>query len=391
MVCRVPSICLLAALLSLPAFAQGLKPSEDIPQLESAVQHDSNDAQLRYRLAIAYWSRERFDDAKRSLLSAVSIEPRFAAAYLALGYLPYARRHQLMEEEAKRQVPPEWRDSLVEADRLRRRAFLINPLVDLQILGAVISVQPSFLGTERNGRVVIALDPFSAFVRGDYGLAYSIFSDWISERTEKGPPDSIPSRLLWFRGLAAGHVGQYDTAIRDFQLLLDRGLRAERSDSVSRIPLMTNDFRYVLAMFEYRSRRFDEAISLYKDALANDMGLFMAHVQMGKIYEERKMWPDAIQHFQDALGTNPDDPSLYLDLGVIFREAGRLAESESTLTHAMEANPRDSRVPFHLGLTLQQEGKRTEARSAFLRFVSLAPSRYAVQITDAKQRLVALQ
>ena len=117
----------------------------------------------------------------------------------------------------------------------------------------------------------------------------------------------------------------------------------------------------------------------------------MAHVQMGKIYEERKMWPEAIQHFQDALGTNPDDPSLSLDLGVIYREAGRLAESESTLVHAAEANPRDSRVPFHLGLTLQQEGKRTEARTAFQRFVSLAPSRYAVQIADAKQRLVALQ
>jgi len=390
-VCRILSICILAAFLSLPAYAQGLKPSDNIPQLEAQLQRDSNDAQLQYQLAIAYWSRKHFDEAQRSLLTAVSIEPRFAAAYLALGYLPYGRRPQLMEDEAKGRVPPEWRDALLEAARLRRRAFLINPLVDLQILGAVISVGPRFLGADRNGHVIIAMDPFAAFVRGDYPLAYSIFSDWVSERAAKAPRDSIPSGLLWYRGLSAGHVGVSDIAIGDFQTLLDRGLRAERSDTVSRIPLMTNDFRYVLAMLEYRSRNFEQAINLYKDALANDLGLFMAHVQMGKIYEERKMWPEAIQHFQDALGTNPDDPSLSLDLGVIYREAGRLAESESTLVHAAEANPRDSRVPFHLGLTLQQEGKRTEARTAFQRFVSLAPSRYAVQIADAKQRLVALQ
>jgi len=65
------------------------------------VRRDSNDAQLHYRLGLAYWSRKRFDDAGRSLLAAIAIERRFAAAYLALGYLPYARRKQLMKEEAQ--------------------------------------------------------------------------------------------------------------------------------------------------------------------------------------------------------------------------------------------------------------------------------------------------
>jgi len=369
----------LLVLLPHAAAAQGLKPSDSIPQLEAAVARDSNDAQLHYRLGIAYWSRKRFDEAGKSLLTAVTIERRFADAYLALAYLPYARRRDLMKEEAKGEVPPEWRDSVLVSERLRRRAFLINPLVDLKIMGAFVPV--------RSGFFAALTDPFSSFVSGNYAMAYFTFSRWAGDK----PRDSLPSGLLWYRGLSAGHVALYDTAATDFQVLLDRGLKAEQGDTLSPIPVRTNDFRYLLATFRYRSGRYAEAITLYKEALGNDVGLFMAHVQMGKIFEHFKQWPEAIEHYEAAVATNPDDPSVLLDLGVVLREAGRLQESESTLARALDANPRDSRVPYHLALTLQQENKAAEARAAFTRFLAVAPSRYATQITDAKNRLTQLQ
>ena len=377
--CRAASICILSVFASLPAAAQGLKPSDSIPQLEAAVARDSNDAQLHYRLGIAYWSRKRFDEAGKSLLTAVTIERRFADAYLALAYLPYARRRQLMKEAAQGEVPPEWRDSVVESERLRRRAFLINPLVDLKIMGAFVPV--------RTGFVAALVDPFSSFVSGNYAMAYLTFNRWVGDR----PRDSIPDGMLWFHGLAAGHVALYDVAATDFQALVDRSLNVEHSDTMSPIPLRTNDFRYLLATFKNRGGHFPEAIALYKEALGNDAGLFMAHVQMGKIFEQFKQWPDAIEHFEAAVATNPDDPSVLLDLGVIFREAGRLQESESTLNRAMGANPRDSRVPYHLAITLQQESKVADARAAFTHFLEIAPSRYATQISDARVRLASLQ
>lgn len=386
----LPLAVTMLAAATLPAAAQGLKPSTAIPALEELVRRDSNDAQLHYRLAIAYWSRKRFDDAERSLRAAVGIERRFAAAYLALGYLPYARRPGLLEEEVKGAIPPAWRDAVIESNRLRRLAFLIDPLVDLQILGAVIPVQASPLGVDRAGRLTLVLDPFSAFVRGDYQLAYTIFNNVVTERFKDDPPDSIPGPLLWYRGISAGHVALYDIAIGDFEALLERSLNIEHSDSIARIPLHTNDYRYVLALLDQRAQRFADAMALYKEALGNDLGLFMAHVQMGRISEEHRMWPDAIDHFRSAVATSPDDPSLLLDLGVVLREGGQRAEAETVLEQAMEANPRDSRVPYHLGITLQEEGKLPEARVAFTRFVALAPSRYGRQITDAKQRLATL-
>jgi tetratricopeptide (TPR) repeat protein len=388
---RTAFICTPALFLALPLGAQGLKPSNDIPQLEISVHRDSNDAQLHYQLAVAYWSRKRYDDAERSLRTAISIERRFAGAYLALSYLPYARRKQLFKEEAKGRVPPEWRETLMEADRYRRLAFLINPLVDLQIMGAVIPTQEGVVALS-GGRVLIVLDPFSAFVRGDYRSAYTIFNSWVGDRSQGSRRDSIPETLLWFRGISAGHIAQYDTATSDFGALLARGLNAERAPgSLGPLPLKTNDYRYILATLQYRAHHFPEAIALYKEALGNDVGLFMAHVQMGKIYEELKAWPDAIEHFRSAVATNPDDPSLLLDLGIVLREAGNLAESETTLTEARRANQRDSRVPYHLGITLQEEGKKPEARDAFMDFLTMAPSRYERQLTDVRQRLIALE
>jgi tetratricopeptide (TPR) repeat protein len=390
-VSRIAAACLALLPLVSPCAALQLQAAKNIPQLEDSVRRDSNDAQLRYHLAVAYWSRERYDDAGRQLRSAVTIERRFAGAYLALSYLPYARRHQLFKEEAKGRVPPEWRDSLVEADHDRRLAFLINPFVDLEILGAVVPMQEQALAI-RGHNVVVLLDPFAAFVRGDYGAAYTIFNARVQERYPGAQRDSVPAALLWFRGLAAGHVAVYDTAIADFRALLASSVTAETtSTAVSPIPLRTNDFRYILATILYRAHRFPEAIALYKEALGNDVGLFMAHVQMGRIYEELKEWPDAVEHFRSAVATSPDDPSLLLDLGIVLREAGNLAASDSTLTAAMAANPRDSRVLYHLGITLQEEGKVPAAQDIFMRFLAMAPARYERQLTDVRQRLATME
>ncbi len=384
----VPSLWLAATLVASPAAAQGLKVSAPLSSLEEAARRDSNDAAAHYQLALGYWAKKRFDDAERSLRTAVTIERRFAPGYLALAYLPYARRPKLMKEEAKGRVPADWRDRVVESWRLRRRAFLIDPLVDLRIIGAVVPLSEGFQLGPR-GQLMITLDPFSAFVRGDYQFAYYAFNSFVAEFTS-ARRDSIPSGLLWYRGLSAGHVGAFDTAIVDFSALVARGVALEHADSVVRIPLNTNDCRYVLALFHYHANHLAEAIHEYQEALGDDLGLFMAHVQMGRIYEQQQRWAEAVDQFQRAVAVSPDDPSLLLDLGVVLREAGRLRESEETLQRAMDENPRDSRVPYHLGITLVAEERPPEAAAALKRFLALAPARYGRQIADAQMRLAAL-
>ena len=56
----------------------------------------------------------------------------------------------------------------------------------------------------------------------------------------------------------------------------------------------------------------------------------------------------------------------------------------------MDANPHDARVAYYLGRVEEQLSKPADARAAYTRFLSIAPSRYATQIADAKQRLETL-
>jgi tetratricopeptide (TPR) repeat protein len=139
-----------------------------------------------------------------------------------------------------------------------------------------------------------------------------------------------------------------------------------------------------------RAGQYNEAIDLYRRALENDIGLYMAHVRLAQIYEDYNMFPQAVAERRAAVSANPDDPSLLLDLGKTLAHANQWIDAEKALEDAVTANPRDPRPHYFLGIVDQHQNKAQEARTAFNDFIALAPSRYSAQINDAKQRLSAL-
>ena len=324
---------------------------------------------------------------------AIAVDPRYAPAYLWLADLPYDRRPKLWEEERKGKVPPALVEAVRECDRLARHAFLIDPMVDFRVIGAKAPPE-GMVVIEEYGRYTTEYMLWlglGAFGAGRYELAYGAFKTWVERAFPNQPRDSLPNFLFWYRGLSAAHERAYKVAIEDFQVLLDRSLKAERSDTLIQIPLRTDDFRYVLAVLHQLWGKPADAMRLYQEALAGDLGLFMAHVRLAQLYREYKMWDKAIEEAQRAVATNPDDPTALVELGVILGEAGRHAEAETALQQAAAANPRDPRAVYHLGLAQQQLAKTPAARDALARFVAMAPaSRYERQIADAKQRLAAL-
>ena len=157
------------------------------------------------------------------------------------------------------------------------------------------------------------------------------------------------------------------------------------------MPLQTNEYKYFLATVHHASGNTEQALKLFRETLENDIGLYMAHVQMANIYESRRLYPEAIEERKRAVDANPDDPSLLMDLGVTLGKSGNFAEAEEILQRAGEANPRDARVAFWAGLCQAEQGKREAARASFARFLAQAPSRWDKQICIAKQRLATLQ
>lgn len=78
------------------AMAQRVRLSVPMDELVLRAERDSNDAPAHYEVALGYWLGKKYDLAEQHLRQAILIEPKTAAAYLALSYLPYARRSKLL-------------------------------------------------------------------------------------------------------------------------------------------------------------------------------------------------------------------------------------------------------------------------------------------------------
>jgi tetratricopeptide (TPR) repeat protein len=381
------ALIVLCSTLAPSVSAQRIELPEKLKKLEQRVVQDSNDAAAHFNVACAYWNEKRWDEAQAALRTAVSIEPQFAEAYLALAMLPYAERPRLWDEIFEDDVPDDLQPVVEESDRLYRRAFLVDPLVNLRMIGASTPKAPTLISEGGWEFYELFFKGFDDINQGKYEDGHARLQRLVRQMNWDRFTQHMPNSVALFRGLAAAHVERYDEAAADLQLLLDRQLEEERKDSLVHVPLRTNEYRYLLANVKHRAGDLVTAERLYREALEHDMGLYMGHVQLARIYESVNDLPHAIEERRYAIAANPDDPSLVMDLGVTLGKAGHWRDAEIALREAMQANPRDARVPYFLGIVMQQLGDAAEASAAFERFLDLAPSRYAQQIADAKKRL----
>lgn len=377
------ALCALGA--AAPVTAQvRLHEGVTVKSLEEAVARDSADPNSLYALALGYWSKRRWDDVERTLDRALAIEPRNALALLALAHLPYARRPRLWEEEEQGTVPAEWQPALLKRDRLARLAFLVDPLVDLQIVGAVAPEQSSLLrGGQGASELRTALVGLTTFRNAQYDQAFGWFDRLARLLGESQDPGRVPGFVLWYRGLAAAHLNDLPAAIADFTRL---DARTDANDAAA-FGVDPTLVPYVLAWLNQQAGRLDLARTGYEAALTLDLGLWMAHVQLARIHDDRGEWNEAIRERRLALEANPDDPSLLLDLAITLFKAGRAEEAVEPLAGARRLTPMNFRVAYFEGVVAEQLQRPAEARQAFQRFLALAPSRFVAEIAEVQRHL----
>ncbi|MGH7701467.1 MAG: tetratricopeptide repeat protein, partial [Gemmatimonadales bacterium] len=363
-----------------PLTAQKVVVTEKMEVLEARARQDSNDAAAHYNVAMGYWSKKRYGDAEQALRTAVGLDPQFADAYLAMGIL-HNWDDDFWSQRRKAGGDTAVKTARKELEGYYRKAFLIDPLVDVKILGA----------TWKLGGYSRFLRAFEDLVEGRYDQAFDKFDKELQYWKGSQTLDSLPWGMVWLHGLAAAHSNHPEAAITDLGHLVDRASQAEQSDSTDDTPLEVNEYRYMIAVLKQRGGQAGEAVNIYQQVLTTDIGNYMAHVQLARVYEGVRDFERAVQERRRAVETNPDDSSLLLDLGLTLGKAGRFQEASEALTQASEANPRDSRSYYWLGIANVQLSKKEDARAAFNRFLELAPSRYADQIAAAKQRIAQLQ
>jgi tetratricopeptide (TPR) repeat protein len=353
-----------------------------VESLEVRAARDSLDAHAHFNLAMAYLSRERYDRADSALRRAVSLDQQFAEAHLALSVAQDRNRrywNQLRRSGGESAVATE---RLFRA-RMMRKAFLLDPLVDLRSL---------VFADERSGVVHPAMREMAMMTSGYYLYFYRMMDYYLSRelRHHNDQRDSVPASLLWFHGLAAARAGQGEAAIADLAALVRLSAAWEQGDSLEAAPLRTNEFRYMLAALNQRLGRRATALALYSEVLTHDAGNYMAYVRLAELHEAGEEWSQAVRTRRAATDANPDDPALLRQLAETLRRAGRLEEAETAMLRAREASPRDPLVHYGLGLLMHQRGRHSEAREALTAFLAIAPSRLAIQVGHAREILAGL-
>lgn len=372
------------------AAAQRIKLPVQFEELQRTAARDSNDAVAHYNLALGHWSRESYDDAEHCLRQAIELDARLAPAYLALSYLPFARNVDLWKDLPE--VPVEWEETMREADRLYERAFMIDPVVELKIVGAVV---PKRSVLWQHNPILADfyehwLQAFDDFRDARYEDAYFRFNRFIEDVGGRGRLERVPPAFIWFTALSAAHLERWDDARQLTEHLLVEALGRSSEDELTYLPVQENGYRYLLAYLHQQAGDHDRAVSLYQAALERNFGLYMAHVRLAEIHEVRGDATAALRERRLAVEASPDDASLVLDLGIALAKAGRIGDAKDAFAQASSVQPRDPRPHYFLGLLHQMEGSAGEARESLERFLELAPERFGPQIRDARARVAAL-
>lgn len=394
MVCPRAFLFMATVLCAVSPAAQaqrGHQPS--LEELEQRAVTDSNDAEVHYQLGMAYWKKERWDDAERSLRQAVALAPQYPEANLALSVLPDMRGDRYWKRVREDRGDEAVRQVFDEGRRLYRLAFFTDPLVDLSIL------------PRAEERVSINIDGMNYFVwwalplfKGINRLRTGKLEDALKQfqkiiDDERSGPQSqfAPDAAYWYHALTAARLSRYGVAVEDFWTLVQRSAEEEQKDRLQVIPLYTNHYRYMLATMLYLDGRYDQALPVFRRAVEFDAGLYQAHIQMARMYESARQWDDAVREREAAINANPDDPSLIVDLGATLARAGRLDQAEVRLQEAARNAPRDARALYLLGEVEVLRRDSSAARTAYRRFLGVAPSRYQALIDDVHGKLQEME
>jgi tetratricopeptide (TPR) repeat protein len=389
---RPAALAALALAAAAPAPAQEITLTVPVDTLVARTRRDSTDPGTWYDAALGLWVHRRWAEADASLRRALAIEPRFAPAHLALAFLPFAERDRLWEEQEKGKVPEAWRPRVEDAYVHYRRAFLLDPMVDLKPVGLINPRKGKlYVGSGVDRYYANLIVGFEAFWGGNYFLAWERMDESIREGKKK-VGEEPPDFLHWYRGLAAAHLQNWPGAIGDFEGLLARAQEREKTDSVQRLSILrSNDLRYILANLYLRANRLDDAQREFESAVSQDLSLDMAHARLADISEKRGRWADAITERRRAIETNPEDPGLLVELGTTQARAGAYDDALVTLAQAEAALPLNARIPYLIGRVHVARRDLPQAKVAFVRFASLAPPHFRGQVREAEQLVGPLQ
>ncbi len=268
-----------------------------------------------YLKGLYYWhlqSPPSFREALRFLQQAIEKDPNYAPAYVGLsgcyrrlafaGPAPPAENIALAERAARKAL--ELDDTLAEAHTT--------------LASNMFRFHYDWLGSEKESKRALELDPNSPEVHKEYGVFLRCF-------------------------------GHYEEAIAESR-------RAWELDPLSADGRVGFGLAYLIA------RRYDQAIHQFQEALAMDPQRTEAHFQLGQAYQFSGDLHRAIQELEKAVAASQRNNHFHVAaLGNAYASAGRRADAEKLLTELVRRSAREYVTPYNMAVIAVGLGRNREA------------------------------
>ena len=152
----------------------------------------------------------------------------------------------------------------------------------------------------------------------------------------------------------------YSFVADHFQYLASMALIALVVSSIPRnVALMLT---LVLAALTWRqAQAYQSSESLWRDTLRKNPDAWMAHINLGSVYQSRGELAEAVAHYEQARQIKPDCVEAYSDLGNALLELGRVPEAIAQCEAALRLKPDYADAHSNLGNALLHTGRTTEA------------------------------
>jgi len=103
------------------------------------------------------------------------------------------------------------------------------------------------------------------------------------------------------------------------------------------------------------------ALGAYRQALALDAGHADAHVNLGRLLQERGDLPGAEQHYRAALRIRPGDATAAYNLGTALEDQGRWGDAIAAYSEAIALDHRSADAHYNLARLYERTGEKVAA------------------------------
>jgi len=143
-----------------------------------------------------------------------------------------------------------------------------------------------------------------------------------------------------------------------------------------------------LARVAEAAAEYDQAIELFRRAIASNRGFAPAYTHLGDLYLRQGKFEEAVELLEEAIAVRPDFADGLNRLALAYGRLGLNNEAVATIQKAMEIEPKNAAHPATLGLLQLDRGSLGAAEESFAASLALDPGQPEALggLAEAKRR-----